>query len=278
MTPSSLMVHLIPGVSNEKLLRLSADLAERMKVGEVIGIAGCQPLQLYGEGAFYVTGDIIDLDRAEIDKELSEAEASFRAAFAGKSTRIEWRSTVSYSLIAEFIAQEMRAADLLITAPEQAVSVLDTSRRVLVADLVMRTGRPVLVVNPDTDKLDLQNVIVGWKDSRETRRAVEDALPLLRLASRVTVLEISSDEDMPEARKRVGDVVNWLMGHDIAASGRTTVSRGDDAAELAALAKELDAGLVVGGAYGHNRLREWVLGGVTRDLLLKPSRCSLVSH
>jgi len=47
---------------------------------------------------------------------------------------------------------------------------------------------------------------------------------------------------------------------------------------LSGLAEELKAGMVVGGAYGHSRLREWVLGGVTRDLLLQPTRCSLVSH
>jgi len=47
---------------------------------------------------------------------------------------------------------------------------------------------------------------------------------------------------------------------------------------LGNIARELDAGLVVGGAYGHTRLREWVLGGMTRDFLLQPPRCSLVSH
>ncbi|SKA30236.1 Universal stress protein family protein [Enhydrobacter aerosaccus] len=278
MTPSALMIHLTPGQSNEKLLQLGADLAERLKVSQVVGIAGCQPVQVYGEGSFYVSGDILDLDRAEIDKELGEAEAAFRAAFVGKPARLEWRSTVDYRLIADYIANEMRAADLLLTMPEQEVSVLDTSRRVLVADLVLRTGRPILVANPEVSKLDLDNVVVGWKESREARRALHDALPLLALAGRVTVLEIAAEEDMPEARRRVGDVVSWLMGHDIAASGRTTVSRGNDAAELAAQAEELKAGLLVGGAYGHNRLRELVLGGVTRDLLLKPARCSFISH
>lgn len=279
MTPSSLMIHLTPGISSEKLLRLGADLAGRLKVGRVIGIAGCQPLPFYGDGAFYVSGDIVDLDRAQIDKDLKEAEAAFRGALAGKMAQLEWRSAVEYGLIADFIAREMRAADLLVTMPEQGSAVLDTTRRVVVADLVMRTGRPVLVVDPDTDRLDLENVVVAWKESREARRAVQDALPLLRLAGRVTVLEVAvADEDIPAARQRVGDVVTWLMGHDIAASGRVVVSNGNDAAQIEAVAIELDAGLVVGGAYGHNRLREWVLGGVTRDLLLKPARCSLVSH
>ncbi len=55
-------------------------------------------------------------------------------------------------------------------------------------------------------------------------------------------------------------------------------SAGDDAAQLNALAQERDAGVVVAGAYGHSRLHEWALGGVTRDLLLRTERCSLLSH
>ncbi|MBS0521152.1 MAG: universal stress protein [Proteobacteria bacterium] len=278
MTSSTLMIHLTPGTSNEKLLRLAVDLAGRLKAGRAIGIAGCQPLQFYGDGAFYLSGDIVDLDRAQIDKDLKEVETAFRAAFSGRPIQAEWRQTVDYKLIADFIAREMRAADLLMTMPEQAGSVLDTSRRVLVADMVMRAGRPVMVVNPEADRLDLENVVIGWKESREARRAVQDALPLLRVAGRVTVLEVAAEADIPQARQRVGDVVSWLMNHDVAASGRATVSRGDDAGEIAALVGELGAGLVVGGAYGHNRLRELVLGGVTRDLLLKPTHCSLVSH
>ncbi len=139
----------------------------------------------------------------------------------------------------------MRAADLLITGTQEGGAPLDRSRYVNVADLVLRAGKPVLVGASTQDKLDLRTVVVGWKDTREARRAVQDALPLLRLAERVVV--VATTGEGAQLRNIASDL-------------------------------ELDAGLVVGGAYGHTRLREWVLGGVTRDFLLHPSRCSLVSH
>ncbi len=278
MTFSTLMVHLVPGLPNETLLSLAADLASRLKAQQVIGIAARQPLQVYGESAFYLSPDVIVQDRAEIEKELKAAEAQFQAALGGKGLKLEWRSTITYSLLAEYIAGEMRAADLLITGPDQEGSALDTTRRVHLADLVMRVGRPMLVAQPEAGKLDLDSVVVGWKDSREARRAVEDAVPLLKMAGKVTVVEIGDSEDLPQARRRVEDVVQWLKRHDVAASLRVEPSQHDDADQLAAIVEELRAGLLVAGAYGHNRLREWVLGGVTRDLLLRPSRCSLVSH
>ena len=85
-------------------------------------------------------------------------------------------------------------------------------------------------------------------------------------------------KELFDARGRLQDVVAWLKGHGIAAKAVAAPTAGNDATHLDAIAREHGAGLLVAGAYGHNRLREWVLGGVTRDLLLRPGRCSLVSH
>ena len=73
-------------------------------------------------------------------------------------------------------------------------------------------------------------------------------------------------------------MVAWLRWHDVVAEPLVLASNGDDVGVLNAIAQELAADLIVAGAYGHSRLREWVLGGVTRDLLLRANRCSLVSH
>ena len=278
MSFSSIMVHLTVGTGNEKVLQIAADFAERLKVQRIIGIAGCQPLQVYGDGVGYISSGLFELDRAEIEKEMKEAEEQFRTILNRKAAKLEWRSTVTFGLIADFIAREARAADLLITTPKQIGSIFDSTRRVGVADLVMHVGRPVIVVGEAVQQLDLGNIVVGWKESREARRAVKDALPLLRIAGSVTITEITSKEGMPGARERVDDVVNWLRVHDIEASSSTRIVLEDEATELDGLAEELGAGMVVGGAYGHSRLREWVLGGVTRDLLLRPRCCSFVSH
>jgi nucleotide-binding universal stress UspA family protein len=121
-------------------------------------------------------------------------------------------------------------------------------------------------------------VLVAWKDTRETRRAVADALPLLRKASHVTVVTVTGIETPAEAKSRVADVVGWLKHHAVTAVPVVVRSTGDDAAQLQGTARDQDAGVIVAGAYGHSRLREWALGGVTRHLLMHGAGCALLSH
>ena len=94
----------------------------------------------------------------------------------------------------------------------------------------------------------------------------------------MTVAEIAAEEDLPEARTDVADVVGWLKTHGVKAEPLAVAAKGDDAAQLSVIAQDQKADLVVAGAYGHSRLREWILGGVTRELLLHTGRCSLLSH
>ena len=176
----------------------------------------------------YVSGDLVEADRAEIEKETNEAEARFRAVLQGRVSSLEWRSTVSIVALAEYIAQQARVADLLVTAPGRGWSPIDSSRRVDVGDLVMRVGRPVLIVPPEVDRLSSDSVVIGWKDTRETRRAVVDALPLLKQADRVTVVEIAADAEMPAARAHLADVVEWLGRHDVAAEALAMPATGND--------------------------------------------------
>jgi nucleotide-binding universal stress UspA family protein len=183
----------------------------------------------------------------------------------------------NYGTIADYVGEQMRTADLLITAADNDAHVFDRNHLKL-ADLIMGAGRPVLVVGSIIHKLDLRSVLVAWKDTREARRATEDALPILKLADRVTVVEVAAKDDLDDARERTEDVVAWLSGHGISVVGRAVPSIDDESTEIKNIAKELDAGLLVAGAYGHSRLRESVLGGVTRDLLMHPARCSLISH
>jgi nucleotide-binding universal stress UspA family protein len=98
------------------------------------------------------------------------------------------------------------------------------------------------------------------------------------MASHVSVVEIATDDGLADACLHVQDVVAWLKRHGIAAEAVTSGSTGDDAEQLQFVAEERNADVIVAGAYGHGRLREWVLGGVTKDLLLRADRCSLVSH
>jgi nucleotide-binding universal stress UspA family protein len=259
---------------DDGLTRFSAELSERLDA-TAIGVAASAPLNVaYVDG--YVSGDVIEQDRLQIEGEIKRREASFRAAFGARAR--DWRASTSYRPTADYVAMQARAADIILANAVRDALPFDGERRIDLGDLVMRAGRPVLVVPPDAGPLALDCVLIGWKDARETRRAVADALPLLGLAKRVIVAEIAAGDTLERARERVRDVGGWLAAHGITAEPRAIEARGDDAGQLEQVAADFKAGLLVAGAYGHNRLREWVLGGVTRDVLLKPSRPALLSH
>jgi nucleotide-binding universal stress UspA family protein len=271
----TLMVNLELGKTNAGLLAIAGDLAERFHA-HVIGIAACQPMQfVYGMG--YVSGDYFEQDLADLKKDSQAAESEFRSALQTSVGSVEWRSTIEFGALSGHIAHEARSADLVITGVASG-DFFDASRFVNTSDLIMQVGRPVLVVPTGAKVIALDCVLVAWKDTRETRRAVLDALPLLKKATRVTLAEIAVEDRLPLARKHLEEVAGWLGRHGVKAESRASLSTGEDADQLYAIAKEQGADVVVAGAYGHSRLREWVLGGVTRDLLLRADMCALVSH
>ena len=276
MSFKTLMVHLELGRDNVRLLAVAGDLAQRLKA-HVIGIAACQPIQLmYNET--YISGEIAGQDREQIEKQLGDAERQMRILLDAMGVKSEWRSTITPGSLADFIAAQARAADLVLTGPSLRGSAFDHTRQVNVADLAMEAGRPVLIVPHGRDHLDLNRAIVAWKSTRECRHAVADALPLLKLAHEVSVVEIAEDEDIARAKQEVADVAGWLARHGVIAKPEAIPAIGPDAERLYDLARERQADLIVAGAYGHHRMREWVFGGVTADFLMTPDRCVMLSH
>lgn len=276
MSYKSLLVHLELNRDNTGILNVTRDLAKRCGA-RVIGVAACQPLQvLYNEG--WTAPDVILQDRAQIKKELARAEAEFYAALRDHVADLSWRSLVSYELLADWIATQAASADLVITGKDLGPSLLDETHRTNIGDLVMRAGRPVLLVPANVESLRLENVFVGWKESAESRRAAADALPLLRLAGACRVIEICTQPQAGLAKARVDEVAGWLATHGVSAVGEAVVGSGNEAGYLHAELLNRNCHLLVAGAYGHNRFSEWVFGGVTQDILLDPEFCVLLSH
>jgi nucleotide-binding universal stress UspA family protein len=274
MTYATLMMHLELGPSKTGLLKIAGALAAKFQAS-VVGITACQPLQLaYGDG--YVSGDVVEQDQAEIQKDVADAENEYRSALhAGK---LIWRSNVTMEPLSDYVGREARSADLVITGVDTVAPLFDTSRHMNVSDLVMRVGRPVLIVPATEGVLKQEHVVVAWKDTREARRAVLDAAPLLKVANHITVVENAPEDGLASTRRRLEDLVAWLERHGVIAEPLAVAATGKDAEQLAQFVREHQADLMVAGAYGHSRLREWVLGGVTHDLLMSATCCSLVSH
>jgi nucleotide-binding universal stress UspA family protein len=270
----SLLVHLDLGRSNENMLQFASELAKRFDA-RVMGITACAPpIMAYADVG--VDGETYELERDQIEDQIGSAEVEFRAAFRDRNANVEWRAAEDDADLVRYVCRQARNADLLVTAVAQG-DMFDNTRAMHTGALVMQVGRPVLLVPLAAKTAKLDRVLVGWKDTRETRRAIADALPLMRHAE-VTVVEVAAGENMEATRRHLDDVVAWLMQHGVAAKSYPVASTGSDAVDLQAAADRERCDIIVAGAYGHSRVREWMLGGVTKDLLMSPHRCSLVSH
>jgi nucleotide-binding universal stress UspA family protein len=271
MTYATLMVHADCGDQAETRVRLAVNIAGLFDA-MVIGV-GAEP-DLTAQELVDVLGSKREEKalRAEIvrARHLFEPIASFAAAGC------QWRSGADFA--DQVLIRESRAADLIIMAP---ASRTQEALRLGVdpGDVLMGSGRPVLIAPPGLTSLTPCRIVVGWKDSRESRRAMSDALPFLKLATQVRVVEVCDGRFAPDAEARVADVAASLGRHGVNASGEVIAGQDLDAATaLRDLCNAWEADLLVVGGYGHSRASEWIFGGVTRDLLKGGATPVLLGH
>jgi nucleotide-binding universal stress UspA family protein len=274
MTYATVMVSLALDQSNEACLEAAGQIAERFDAA-IVGIAASQ----FSPPLYFTSGelaqDLIDEGRASIKKRIGELEAQFHRALKNRARYVEWRSAIDFP--ARYILREARCADIIVSGGDRG-AFSDPLLQASPKDLVMQAGRPMLIVPDLVTWLDLRSVLVAWKDTTEARRAIVDALPMLRKAKSITVAEIP-EQSQAVAASRVRDVVAWLSRHGVSATA--LVPETDDRgaiAQLEGIADDVGAGVIVAGAYGHSRFRELILGGMTQHLVTQSARCVLLSH
>jgi nucleotide-binding universal stress UspA family protein len=134
-------------------------------------------------------------------------------------------------------------------------------------------------VPQSVNALSARRVAIAWKDTREARRAVRDALPFLQQAASVMIVEVSERRGGEQAARNIKDVADYLRRHRIEIiAERVRPTDVTATGSLLRLLHDENIDLVVAGAYGHSRLGEWAFGGVTRDLLAESPICGLFSH
>ena len=277
MTYATVMVSLALNQSNEARLRVAGELAERFEAA-IIGVAAAQfaPPLYFSDGT--EAQALIDEGEASVKQRLAGLEAQFREATKNRGGHVEWRCAMDFP--ARFVLALARCADIVVSGG-QSPAFSDAFSLVSPKDLVMQVGRPLLVVPDRANWLDLRNVLVAWKDTPQARRAVADALPMLRKARDVTIVEIPEQgDDRSAVMAGVADVAAWLGRHGVTATARVSEAHGREApaAQLEKVAGDVGAGLIVAGAYGHSRFRELILGGVTQYLVTQATRSVLLSH
>ncbi len=273
MSYATLLVCINVDRVSRQLIGVAASLADKFSA-KLIGFSAVAIMPATVAEGVVIVDNASDFDIAQMKTELAEAESKFRAA-AGAGRQIEWRAALE--LPTETLIREARCADLIVL--ERSRSSENMYRVANAGAAILGAGRPILVVPDAVKSLQAEHVVIGWKDTREARRAVLDALPFLHDAKRVTVIEICENEQLEAARLRLDDVVRYLARHRIKAEGRAERRlRGSGADRIIELAQDEDADLLVTGAYGHSRLNEWIFGGMSHDLLTSSPICCLMSH
>ena len=157
-----------------------------------------------------------------------------------------------------------RVHDLAIMDAEPEAIHVD---RGLMEALLMKSGRPLLVVPQGCETFSARRVVLAWDGSARAARAAHDALPFLRAAEAVEVLSVVGEKSLPGSVAGA-DIARHLTRHDVPATANSVEALDGDVAEtLRNAAKKGGADMIVMGGYVHSRLREMVFGGVTQSLL-----------
>jgi nucleotide-binding universal stress UspA family protein len=229
-----------------------------------------------GSGA--VLAEMLDRMRADALAEAAKVEARFADALRREGIEGEWR--VAEGAAPEHVALQARYADLAVLGQADPDAGQPGAAATLEA-VLFDSGGPALIVPYAGHFATLgQRVLIGWNASAQASRAVHDALPLMAGAAGVTVTAVNprrgidAHGDMPGA-----DIARHLARHGLKVSVEHTAAPEIGAGDmLLNRASELSADLLVVGAYGHSRLRETILGGVTRTLLKQMTLPVLMAH
>ncbi|MDP9964505.1 nucleotide-binding universal stress UspA family protein [Variovorax paradoxus] len=178
------------------------------------------------------------------------------------------------------VVQHGRASDLVVLGRDGGSGARDVAVHGLVGHVLMEVGRPVLVVPCAGDFEGVaRNAVVAWNGSREAAVALQAALPALQRALRVTLVDFRRPQEAGDDRPpSAAEMLRFLARHGIQASFERDVAGSDVAAALLSRVSELGADLLVMGGYGHPRVQEMVLGGVTRQILARASVPVLMAH
>lgn len=272
-TCATILVHAEPALASSHRVEVAARLARSLDARLIgLGAETFDPGPYSGAFLGYAGAEWVGLVQEQIEKNLAAAETAFRRDAAGAD--VDWRTIQDYPHRA--LINTAHAADLIVVSPTGDRGDLQSADP---ADVVMSAGRPVLVVPEGRSHLVGMNVSVAWKNTRECRRALTDAMPFLQRADEVVVHAVVKPDMADVAVFETGDVVANLKRHGVEARALvTTIEDNAVEIELERVAGLNGADLIVAGAYGHSRLREWAFGGVTDSFLHRPTCFVLLSH
>lgn len=269
MSWRTILVSLNDTQRNTQTLQLAGRIAGAQDA-HLIGMFVIPMMPIYPVPGGYVLPELIESHQAFFAERAEKVKSEFDEFLRRNDLRGEWRQVNSdSSIVANEVIAHGREADLLIisqVSPDNP----DGIENDFCDHVIMDTGRPVLVV-PYAGKFASvgERVVVGWNARREAARAAFDSLPLLKTASEVLLVWVNPQREEHAAGQLPGsELAASLARHGVKVTAEAMPAGDLDAGDaLLNRVADANAGLLVVGAYGHSRLREFVFGGVTRNVL-----------
>lgn len=268
----AILLHIFEDDGLDSRLRVALDICRAhdahlscIYVTPYAAYVGMDPL-----GGIFASGALIDSLRDAEDQIRKRVEARL----AQEDVRWDWQSYDGDP--AQTLISASALADLVIISQTDPDAKGNKPPLPLVDVVCINGGCPVLVVPKEAGQFDaLAPIVIGWNDSEEAARAIREALPALRLAQQVILVSVGEEEEeYPQT-----EACTYLARHGIKSELRSyPASAGPADAVLRDVADNLGAGAILIGAYGHSRLRETLLGGVTRRLVTRGTTPILLGH
>lgn len=262
-----------------KVIEAAANLAAQHE-GHVVGLFVTPRVQVFPEVGPGMTAELLKAHETLYKEESEAIHAKFEAAMKGQPFSAEWRHvSAGYYQTSSAVNEHARMADVLV-APQTDPDTPDPNYAGVAEELLIGCGRPVLVVPAYGNHGTFgRNVMVAWNGSRESARAVFDALPVLQKADTVRILSVESSEFDGSKNVPGSEIATMLSRHgvtcEVAVSAGSALHPGD---ELLARLADANSDLLVMGAYGHSRITEFVFSGVSRHMLRNMTVPLLMSH
>lgn len=255
------------------IIALSGDLGAHLNV-VVFGILKSMPTAVYGGLPDFYLSEMHDRAVQETNERASRIEEMLQETYLSASVLAEY---VDRGMIATTMSRHALYTDLVVI-PNGVVPAGEAPTDAF-NGILFESGRPVLFLGEgDKSPLPIKRVVMAWNSEPEAAKAIHQSLPLLNDAQEVHLVLVDPDGNVSGSNPG-DDMAAFLTRHSLKVSVDQIPSAGRDISDvLLQHAVDKDADLIVMGGYGHSRLREWLLGGTTRDLLRKTERPVLMAH